>query len=108
MSRWQGRLLNIHPSLLPRFKGLHTHQRAIEAGAALHGASVHFVTEGLDEGPVVAQSAVPVLAGDTPETLAARVLEIEGPLYAAALRFVASGEARLEEGAVIFKGAAAP
>jgi phosphoribosylglycinamide formyltransferase-1 len=102
VARWQGRMLNIHPSLLPQFKGLHTHERAIAEGEKLHGASVHFVTEGLDEGPVIAQSAVPVLASDAPETLAARVLEIEGPLYAAALRFVASGEARLVGGDVRF------
>lgn len=104
VARWEGRMLNIHPSLLPQFKGLHTHERAIAEGAKLHGASVHFVTEGLDEGPVIAQSAVPVLADDTPETLAARVLDIEGPLYAAALRFVASGEARLGEREVRFEG----
>jgi phosphoribosylglycinamide formyltransferase-1 len=100
--RWQGRMLNVHPSLLPLYKGLHTHERAIADHAKLHGASVHFVTEGLDEGPVIAQSAVPVLGSDTPETLAARVLEIEGPLYAAALRFVASGTARLEGDGVVF------
>jgi phosphoribosylglycinamide formyltransferase-1 len=104
VERWQGRMLNIHPSLLPLHKGLHTHERALAEGARLHGASVHFVTEGLDEGPVIAQSATPVLASDTPDTLAARVLEIEGPLYAAALRFVASGEARLVEGEVRIGG----
>jgi phosphoribosylglycinamide formyltransferase-1 len=102
VARWEGRMLNIHPSLLPQFRGLHTHERAIAEGVKLHGASVHFVTEGLDEGPVIAQSAVPVLAGDTPETLAAHVLEIEGPLYAASLRFAASGEARLVGGEVRF------
>jgi phosphoribosylglycinamide formyltransferase-1 len=102
VARWQGRMLNIHPSLLPQFKGLHTHERALAEGAKLHGASVHFVTEGLDEGPVIAQSAVPVLASDNPGTLAARVLDAEGPLYAAALRFVAAGEARLVKGEVLF------
>jgi phosphoribosylglycinamide formyltransferase 1 len=106
VARWDGRLLNIHPSLLPAFKGLHTHARALAEGVKLHGASVHFVTEGLDEGPVIAQSAVPVLAGDTQEALASRVLDVEGPLYAAALRFVASGEAKLEAGSVTFAGAA--
>ncbi|MBV8763793.1 MAG: phosphoribosylglycinamide formyltransferase [Hyphomicrobiales bacterium] len=100
--RWEGRLLNIHPSLLPAFKGLHTHSRALAEAARLHGASVHFVTEGVDEGPVIAQSAVPVLPGDTEEVLAARVLDVEGPLYVASLRFVASGEARLESGRVTF------
>ena len=102
VARRKGRILNIHPSLLPRFKGLRTHERALAEGAKLHGASVHFVTEGLDEGPVIAQTAVPVCACDTPETLAARVLEIEGPLYVAALRFVAGGEARLAGKEVAF------
>ena len=100
--RWEGKLLNIHPSLLPAFKGLHTHARALAEGARLHGASVHFVTEGVDEGPVIAQSAVPVLPGDTEEVLASRVLDVEGPLYVASLRFVASGEARLESDSVTF------
>jgi phosphoribosylglycinamide formyltransferase-1 len=102
VARWQGQILNIHPSLLPQFKGLHTHERALAEGVELHGASVHFVTEGLDEGPVIAQTAVPVLGSDTAETLAARVLDVEGPLYAAALRFVASGEARLAGKEVVF------
>lgn len=86
---WRGRIVNIHPSLLPLFPGLHTHQRAIDAGAKLAGCSVHFVTEGVDEGPVVAQAAVPVLDGDTAETLAARVLKAEHALYPAALRKIA-------------------
>jgi phosphoribosylglycinamide formyltransferase-1 len=102
VARWEGKLLNIHPSLLPAFKGLHTHARALAEGVKLHGASVHFVTEGVDEGPVIAQSAIPVFSGDTEETLASRVLDVEGPLYAASLRFVASGEARLESGCVTF------
>jgi phosphoribosylglycinamide formyltransferase-1 len=102
VARWEGRILNIHPALLPQFKGLRTHERALAEGVRLHGASVHFVTAVLDEGPVIAQSAVPVLPGDTAETLAARVLEVEGPLYAAALRFVASGEARLAGAEVLF------
>jgi phosphoribosylglycinamide formyltransferase-1 len=89
---WRGRIVNIHPSLLPLFPGLHTHQRAIDAGARLAGCSVHFVTEGVDDGPLVAQAAVPVLEGDTAETLAARVLKAEHKLYAAAVRKVASGE----------------
>lgn len=88
---WRGRIVNIHPSLLPLFAGLHTHQRAIDAGAKIAGCSVHVVTEGVDEGPIVAQAAVPVLAGDTAETLAARVLKAEHRLYAAALRKVAGG-----------------
>lgn len=83
---WKGRILNIHPSLLPAYKGLHTHERAIADGVREHGASVHIVTAELDGGPVVAQSRVPVLPGDTPDTLAARVLEVEHPLYVRALR----------------------
>jgi phosphoribosylglycinamide formyltransferase-1 len=102
VARWEGRTLNIHPSLLPAFKGLNTHARALAARSKLHGASVHFVTAGLDEGPVIAQSAVPVLPGDTPQALARRVLDVEGPLYAAALRFVASGEVRLQGAKVCF------
>ena len=102
VARWEGRLLNIHPSLLPAFKGLDTHARALAEGVKLHGASVHFVTAGLDEGPVIAQSAVPVLQGDTAEVLASRVLDVEGPLYAASLRFVASGEAKLGGDCVTF------
>jgi len=91
VGRWAGRMLNIHPSLLPDFKGLHTHERAIEAGVSHHGCSVHVVTEDLDAGPVVAQARVPVLPGDTPEALAARVLVEEHRLYPEALaRFALS------------------
>jgi len=82
---WTGRMINIHPSLLPLYKGLDTHQRAIEAGDAKHGCSVHLVTAGLDEGPVIAQAEVPILPGDTPDTLAARVLVEEHRLYPLAL-----------------------
>lgn len=88
VGRWAGRMLNIHPSLLPAFPGLDTHARALAAGAAEHGCTVHYVTEALDAGPVVAQAAVPVLPGDTAETLAARVLAEEHRLYPAALRQV--------------------
>ena len=84
-----GRILNIHPSLLPLFPGLHTHQRAIDAGMKVAGCTVHFVTEGMDEGPVIAQSVVPVMIDDTAETLAARVLTAEHRLYREALRKVA-------------------
>src|ERR1041384_6215853 len=80
-ARWNGRLINIHPSLLPAFKGLHTHERALAAGAAQHGATVHFVVPELDSGPIIEQASVPVLPGDTPETLAARVLEVEHRIY---------------------------
>jgi len=82
---WNGRMLNIHPSLLPDLRGLHTHERAIDAGAVEHGCTVHFVTPGLDEGPSILQARVPVLAGDTPETLAARVLAEEHRIYPEAL-----------------------
>lgn len=85
VERWAGRMLNIHPSLLPLYPGLDTHRRAIEAGDAEAGCSVHLVTAGVDEGPVLAQARVPVLAGDTPETLAARVLGAEHSLYPRAL-----------------------
>jgi phosphoribosylglycinamide formyltransferase 1 len=88
---WAGRILNIHPSLLPLYKGLHTHERALADGAKIHGASVHFVSDELDGGEVIAQTALPVLPDDTAETLAARVLEIEHPLYVKALALVASG-----------------
>lgn len=85
---WQGRLMNIHPSLLPKFKGTDTHRRAIEAGEKTHGCTVHFVVPELDAGPVIAQSSVPVLPGDTPETLAQRVLSAEHRLYPQALKQV--------------------
>jgi phosphoribosylglycinamide formyltransferase-1 len=93
VSRWSGRLLNIHPALLPAFKGLDTHRRALEAGATRHGASVHLVVPEMDSGPVILQDSVPVLANDTPETLAARVLEVEHRIYPRALRMVAEGGA---------------
>jgi phosphoribosylglycinamide formyltransferase 1 len=88
---YEGKILNIHPSLLPLFPGLHTHQRAIDAGMKVAGCTVHFVTEGMDEGPVIAQSVVPVLIDDTADTLAARVLTVEHQTYAAALKLVAEG-----------------
>jgi len=85
VGRWAGRMLNIHPSLLPAFPGLHTHARALAAGAKLHGCTVHWVTEAMDEGPILAQAAVPVLPGDDADTLAARVLAQEHAIYPAAL-----------------------
>ncbi len=88
---WRGRMLNIHPSLLPAFPGLHTHARALEAGVRLHGCTVHLVTEDMDAGPILAQAAVPVLPDDTEDTLAARVLRLENALYPAALAAAASG-----------------
>jgi phosphoribosylglycinamide formyltransferase-1 len=84
-TRWAGRMLNIHPSLLPDYPGLHTHERVLQAGETRHGCTVHLVTEVMDEGPVLAQAEVPVLPGDTPETLAARVLAQEHVLYPAVL-----------------------
>lgn len=91
VERWRGRLINIHPSLLPALRGLHTHQRAIEDGLTEHGCTVHFVEPELDAGPIIAQARVPVLPGDTPEALAARVLVEEHRLYPLALAQVAAG-----------------
>ena len=102
--RWLGRQLNIHPSLLPLFKGLHPHQQALDAGVRVSGCTVHFVTPELDAGPIVAQAAVPVLEGDTAATLEARILAEEHRLYPQALRLVASGAARLVEGRVVADG----
>ncbi|WP_159952187.1 phosphoribosylglycinamide formyltransferase [Rhizobium sp. 18065] len=95
IQRYEGRILNIHPSLLPLFPGLHTHQRALDAGVMVAGCTVHFVTEGMDEGPVIAQSVVPILPGDTADDLAARVLTIEHTSYPLALRLVAEGKIRM-------------
>ena len=89
---WEGRMLNIHPSLLPKYKGLHTHARAIEAGDGEHGCTVHLVTPALDDGPILGQARVPIEAGDTPDALAARVLKQEHRLYPAVLRRFAAGE----------------
>ncbi len=94
VERWNRRLINIHPSLLPAFKGLHTHERALAEGAKEHGATVHYVVPELDAGPIIAQESVPVLPGDTADQLAARVLEIEHRIYPAALRRVAEGSAQ--------------
>ena len=101
VARWEGRMINIHPSLLPLFKGTHTHRQALEAGVAEHGCSVHFVVPELDAGPVILQAKVPVLPGDDEETLSQRVLVEEHKLYPAALAEVASGRAKLEDGVVI-------
>ena len=101
INRWTGRMLNVHPSLLPLFTGLHTHRRALEAGMRIHGCTVHFVTPELDAGPIIAQAAVPVLASDdTEETLAARVLRQEHVIYPLALQLVASGRVHLQHGRV--------
>jgi phosphoribosylglycinamide formyltransferase-1 len=91
VERWQGRMLNIHPALLPAFKGLHTHERALAAGVKMHGATVHLVSPDMDSGPIILQAEVPILDGDTSETLAARVLEAEHRIYPQALQQVAEG-----------------
>ena len=101
IQRYEGRMLNIHPSLLPLFPGLHTHQRAIDAGMRIAGCTVHFVTEGMDEGPVIGQAAVPVLSGDTAESLAARVLTVEHQIYPQALRLFAEGRVTMEGGKAV-------
>jgi phosphoribosylglycinamide formyltransferase 1 len=98
VGQWQDRLLNIHPALLPAFKGLHTHERVLAAGVKTHGASVHFVVPEMDAGPILAQEAVPVLDGDTPQTLAARVLEAEHRIYPLALALLAADRVRIVDG----------
>jgi len=99
---WEGKLINIHPSLLPAYKGTKVHERVIEAKEALSGASVHFVVPELDAGPVIAQASVPVHPSDTPETLAERVLEVEHRLYPEALKLLASGKVTLRNGLAVF------
>ncbi len=96
VQRWPDRILNIHPSLLPSFKGLRTHQAALDAGVKVHGCTVHFVRPALDDGPIIAQTAVPVLDDDDAERLAARVLEAEHTLYPACLAQVVAGRVRVE------------
>lgn len=100
VQHYAGRLLNVHPSLLPAFPGLHTHQRAIEAGCKLAGATVHHVTPELDHGPIVIQAAVPVLPDDTPQQLAERVLALEHQIYPRAVRWAVEGTLRLQDGVV--------
>jgi phosphoribosylglycinamide formyltransferase-1 len=105
---WRDRLLNIHPSLLPAFRGLDTHRRALEAGVRFHGCTVHFVRAEVDAGPIVVQGALAVRPDDTPETLAARVLALEHRCYPRALELVASGRARVVNERVLINGAMAP
>jgi phosphoribosylglycinamide formyltransferase 1 len=93
--RWRDLLINIHPSLLPAFKGLHTHERALEAGVRIHGCTVHYVRPEMDDGPIIGQAAVPVLPGDTPETLSERVLQAEHKLYPQCVALACSGKARV-------------
>ena len=102
VERWEGRMINIHPSLLPLFRGTHTHRRALDEGVLVHGCTVHFVVPELDAGPIVAQAAVPVIPGDTEDSLAARVLVQEHALYPQALRMICTGQARLEGDRVVF------
>ncbi len=108
VAAWEGRMLNIHPSLLPAFPGLDTHRRAIEAGVRVSGCSVHFVTAELDAGPVAGRAEVPVLSSDTPDTLAARVLEAEHRLYPAVLRLLAEGRIDPRDGSARDGGAPGP
>jgi phosphoribosylglycinamide formyltransferase-1 len=101
---WKDRMINIHPSLLPSYKGLHTHERALADGVKIHGCTSHFVRHEVDAGPIIAQAAVPVLEGDTPESLSARVLLAEHQLYPHALRLVASGRAQVNDERVVISG----
>jgi len=105
---WQGRMLNIHPALLPAFKGLDTHKRAITAGAKLHGATVHFVVPEMDTGPIIAQGAVAVRSDDTEEALAKRVLDVEHRIYPLALKLVAEGRVRVTDGRCLIDGSPVP
>jgi phosphoribosylglycinamide formyltransferase-1 len=104
VEQWRDRLINIHPSLLPSFKGLHTHERALELGVRLHGCTVHYVRAEMDDGPIIAQAAVPVHSSDDPNTLSARVLVAEHRLYPHALALVASGKVRVEAERVLLDG----
>ncbi|MGE4253466.1 MAG: phosphoribosylglycinamide formyltransferase [Parvibaculaceae bacterium] len=101
VERWRDRMINIHPSLLPSYKGLHTHERALADGVKIHGCTVHFTRHDVDSGPIIMQAAVPVIAGDTPDSLAARVLKAEHIIYPKALRLVAAGNVRVKGETVI-------
>lgn len=107
IKRWNNRLINIHPSLLPAFRGLHTHERVLEAGARFGGCTIHFVRPAMDDGPIIAQAAVPVRPDDTPDTLAARVLEQEHRIYPLAVRLIAEGRVRVVGERVIIDNAKA-
>jgi len=108
IGQWPARLLNIHPALLPAFKGLDTHKRALDAGVKIHGASVHFVVPELDSGPVITQGAVAIHAGDTESALAARVLAVEHRIYPLALKLMAEGRVRVENGRCLIDGVPVP
>lgn len=105
--RYSGRMMNIHPSLLPAFPGLHTHRRALQEGVKLHGCTVHFVTPHVDHGPIIVQAAVPVRAGDTETALAARVLKQEHRIYPLAIRWFAEGRLVVDDGLVRVSGTGA-
>jgi len=107
VDRWPARILNIHPSLLPSFTGLHVQRRALESGATIAGCSVHIVTADLDAGPILAQAAVPILPDDTEESLSARILEQEHRLYPAAVAWLAQGRVRIEGNRALIDGSAA-
>ena len=102
VQKWRDRLVNIHPALLPSFKGLHTHDRAIEAGVKFHGATVHYVRPAMDEGPIIVQAAVPVLPNDTPDELGKRVLEQEHKIYPLALKLIAERKVRVSGEKVVY------
>lgn len=104
VNAWSGRMINIHPALLPSFKGLATHERALDEGVKLHGATVHFVSAEMDDGPIIVQGAVPVLDHDTPDSLAARVLEVEHQIYPKALELVATGRTKVTGARVLTGG----
>lgn len=104
LAPWAGRVINIHPSLLPKYRGLHTHRRALAAGDTVHGASVHYVTAELDGGPVIAQAEIPVLGGDTPDLLATRLVEHEHRLLAAGVALIAEGRVALSDAGVLHEG----
>lgn len=108
VNAWRNRLVNIHPALLPSFRGLDTHRRALKRGVKLHGATVHFVRHETDTGPIIAQAAVPVLANDTPDTLGARVLAAEHKLFPLALRLIAEGKVTLDGERAIVNGRVEP
>lgn len=108
VSQWEGKMLNIHPSLLPAFPGLHTHAQALKAGVKMSGCTVHLVTAELDSGPIIIQAEVPVEPNDTPETLAARVLVMEHKIYPQALRWLAEGKVKVVNGRAVVDGQAAP
>ncbi|MDH5437188.1 MAG: phosphoribosylglycinamide formyltransferase, partial [Gammaproteobacteria bacterium] len=104
VNHYHGRMINIHPSLLPKYRGLNTHQRVLDAGEKEHGASVHYVVPDMDAGPIIVQTKVPVLEGDTPELLAERVLKEEHEIYPLAILWIAEGKVKLENNKVTFNG----